>query len=171
MKKYLLLITFLFTLNLGHSQNLLSANLSKENIELFEQLESQEQNRIIRVNSYMNFNKKASTISKDSLKFIYIYDVVDNIAIYKSTHNLQAARGTKTVDLQINGSLGLNLDGSGMTLGIWDFGPIDSAHPEFQNRTNTGSRVTNVDNTRINVPFSSIIINFAESCHQRLCLM
>lgn len=149
MKKHLLFITFLFILNFGYSQNTLKANVSKENLELLKQLKSQEQKRIARVNAYMNFNRKTTTTSNDSLNFMHIYDVIDGVVLYKSTHNLEAANATRTSDLQINGSLGLDLDGSGMTIGVWDFGPVDNTHPEFQNDTDTGTRVTVIDNSSV----------------------
>ena len=149
MKKHLLCIAFLFVINLGFSQITMNSNMSKENIELLKQLESQEQQRLERVDSYMSFNKKATTTSIDSSNFMQIYDVIDGVVLYKSAHNLEASRTTKTTDLQIGGSLGLNLDGTGITVGVWDVGPLDNTHPEFKNNTNTTSRLTNVDITSV----------------------
>ena len=149
MKKHLLFIAVLFIINFGFSQNALQSNISNENLELLKRLEKQEQNRINRVNSYMILNKKAPTVLKDSVNYMQVYDVIDGVVLYKSTHNDESGRATKTSDLQVGGSLGLNLDGSGMTVGIWDFGPVDLAHPEFQNATNTGSRVINIDNNSV----------------------
>ncbi len=145
MGKYMLFTAFLCILHFGYGQNTLKTNVSSENLEFLKELESQEQMRIMRVNSYMVFNRKATTTSNDSLNYTHIYDVIDGVVLYKTTHNLQAARASKTTDLQIGGSLGLNLDGSGMTVGVWDFGPIDNTHPEFQNKANNGSRVINID--------------------------
>lgn len=141
----MLFTAFLCILHFGYGQNTLKTNVSSENLEFLKELESQEQMRIMRVNSYMVFNRKATTTSNDSLNYTHIYDVIDGVVLYKTTHNLQAARASKTTDLQIGGSLGLNLDGSGMTVGVWDFGPIDNTHPEFQNKANNGSRVINID--------------------------
>lgn len=149
MKKPLLLITALLLFNFGYSQHILKTDASKENYELLARFKSQEQMRIARVTSYISVQKKGTASLKDSLNYMHLYDVIDGVALYKTTHNLGAANATKTSDLQIGGSLGLNLDGSGMTLGVWDFGPIETGHPEFQNRTNTRSRVVNVDNTSV----------------------
>ena len=149
MKKQLLTITFLFILSFAYSQNILTKNVSEENNELLERFKTQEQKRINRVNSYGNFNRNATSSLKDTLNYMHIYDVIDGVVLYKTTHNLEAAKASKTVDLQIGGSLGLNLDGSNMTLGVWDFGPVEITHPEFQNKTNTGSRITNIDKTSV----------------------
>ena len=149
MRKYLLFITCLLSVNFCFSQNTLKVDVSKENIDLLKKLAIKEQERIMRINAFMKFNRKAKTTLKAHRNFTNIYDVVDGAVLYKTTHNINAARSTKTADLQINGSLGLNLDGSGMTVGVWDFGPIDNLHPEFGNKTNTGSRIEIIDSSSV----------------------
>ena len=149
MKKHLLFITFLSIINFGFSQNTPKSSISNSNLELLKKLEDQEQSRMNRVSTYEYSNRKSTITSKDSLNYMYIYDVIDGVVLYKSTTNLGASRSTKTTDLQINGSLGLNLDGSGMTVGVWDFGPADSTHKEFKNNTNTGSRIVIIDQTAV----------------------
>lgn len=145
MKKTLLSITFLFSLNFVTGQNILSTNASQENLEMLKRLDNEEQMRLSRVTSYINHRRGTVTNSKDNFNSSHIYDIIDGVVLYKTTHNLEAARATKTTDLQTGGSLGLNLDGSGMTVGVWDFSPVSSQHPEFQNFTSTGYRVTNID--------------------------
>jgi subtilisin family serine protease len=121
-------------------------NMSKENTKLLKELNLQEALRLSRVNIYLSSHTEAkTTLINDGFKFAYIYDVVNGKPIYKSTDNLEAARATKTVDLWNGGSLGLNLDGSGMTVGVWDGGPADNTHTEFGNASGNGSRVTIVD--------------------------
>ena len=149
MSKHLLFISFLLVLNQGYSQNIPVGKLSHENDELLSRLENQEQIRLTRVNSYLNSNPKRQAAIKDSINSRHIFDVIDGVVFYKSTHNLEAARATKTSNLKVNGSLGLNLNGTGMTVGIWDDGPVDKTHREFINNTDTGSRVTVVDNTGV----------------------
>ncbi len=149
MRNNLLFIALGFILNLSYSQNALMSDVSKETLELLEELENQEHMRIMRINSFVSSNKKSIISSKEGSNYIHIYDVIDGVVLYKTTHNLQAARASRTTDLQIGGSLGLNLDGKGMAIGIWDFGPIDITHPEFQNNANNGSRITNVDDSSV----------------------
>jgi len=47
--------------------------------------------------------------------------------------NLNAADTTNATQLKLGGSLNLNLDGSGVTVGIWDGGSIRNTHQEFVN--------------------------------------
>jgi serine protease AprX len=82
---------------------------------------------------------------KDNGKVYILTDIVDNTPIYTTTDNLNAARATGTMHLQIGGSLGLDLDGAGRTVGVWDGGPLTADHVEFQNETNTASRIINVE--------------------------
>ncbi len=53
--------------------------------------------------------------------------------------NVNAADSTNAEDLQSGGSLGLNLDGTGYTVGVWDAGSVLTSHQEF------GSRVSVID--------------------------
>ena len=45
--------------------------------------------------------------------------------------NLNAADTTNANELKLGGSLNLNLDGSGITVGVWDGGSIRNTHQEF----------------------------------------
>lgn len=56
--------------------------------------------------------------------------------LYYITNNEDAAISVSTNELYTGGSLGLNLDGTGMTAGEWDGGAVLSTHQEFNN---TGS--------------------------------
>lgn len=56
--------------------------------------------------------------------------------MYYTTFNADAAESTSTDQLYSGGSLGLSLDGSGMTAGEWDGGGVLTSHQEFNN---TGS--------------------------------
>ncbi len=66
-------------------------------------------------------------------------DEFDN-PIYYTTDNVGAALTTRANRLNTGGSLGLQLDGQNMTIGIWDGGKVRSTHQLL-----TG-RVTQVDN-------------------------
>lgn len=64
----------------------------------------------------------------------------DGYPMYYSTDNVNAARSTRTNHLHSGGSLGLNLEGQGMTVRVWDGGRVRASHNAF------GGRVTVVDN-------------------------
>jgi subtilisin-like proprotein convertase family protein len=65
----------------------------------------------------------------------------DGFPLYYSTDNVNAARATRTNHLHSGGSLGLNLEGQGMTVRVWDGGRVRTSHNAF------GGRVTAVDET------------------------
>ncbi len=68
-----------------------------------------------------------------------MYLTPDGYPIYYSTENVAAARSTRTNHLHSGGSLGLNLEGQGMTVRVWDGDRVRNTHNAF------GSRVTVVD--------------------------
>lgn len=69
-----------------------------------------------------------------------IYDIIDNKPVYLSTDNRLSALAAKTNQLYPGGSLGLNLTGANMTVGVWDGGWPLVNHQEFM--TNSISRIT-----------------------------
>jgi len=141
----ILLFAVLLSVYGSYSQELKS-NISEENKQLLAELNEQEDLRNTRVNTFLLNNPSVkATLINDESRLMYIYDVFNGKPIYKSTDNLEAAKATKTAELWVGGSLGLNLDGTGMTVGVWDGGPADNNHTEFQNSTNTATRVTIID--------------------------
>lgn len=63
----------------------------------------------------------------------------DGFPIYYSTDNVNAAKSTRANHLNTGGSLGLNLNGQGMTARVWDGGNVRTTHNAF------GGRATVVD--------------------------
>lgn len=63
----------------------------------------------------------------------------DGFPIYYATDNVNAAKTTRANHLNTGGSLGLNLNGQGMTVREWDGGNVRTTHTAF------GGRVTVVD--------------------------
>ena len=124
-----------------------STSNSQKTKELLEEFNNQEMERLNRIEKYAAINPDFKKTLSDSINIIYIYDIIDGKPIYKSTYNLEAGRATKTSQLQPGGSLGLNLDGTGIRVGVWDGGPVQASHPEFANSDDTGSRVTVFDNS------------------------
>lgn len=150
MKHVLLsIIAVLAISNFSYAQKLENNNISNANKELLLQLEQQEVNRLERIQSYLIMNPKTVLTIKDNINMMHIYDIIDGQPIYKSTDNLEAGRGTKTNRLQPGGSLNLNLDGTGMTVGVWDGGPAQDTHPEFGDASGSSSRVTIIDGATV----------------------
>ncbi|MBN2559748.1 MAG: S8 family serine peptidase [Phycisphaerae bacterium] len=70
---------------------------------------------------------------------IELQAVVNGIPKYYMTHNADAADSISTDECLPGGSSGLNLTGSGVTLGIWDGGGVRTSHQEY------GGRATQID--------------------------
>ncbi|WP_407557398.1 S8/S53 family peptidase [Winogradskyella sp. 4-2091] len=153
MKKILVFAVLCFIMQISFAQTdtyKYDDNLSKENNELLKHLLEQENLRELRINEYLSTNpdkKRATKLNNGGI--MAIYDIINGKPIYKSTDNLDAARGTKTTSLRLGGSLGFDFSGSNITVGVWDGGPAQSAHPEFMDATNTQSRVSIVDNVTV----------------------
>jgi hypothetical protein len=80
-------------------------------------------------------------IIKDDGSIWELYDVTDdNLPLYIATENEGGAQTTRTTSLYPGGSLGLNLTGNGMTLGLWEVDATLPAHELFE------GRVTQIDN-------------------------
>ena len=63
----------------------------------------------------------------------------EGLPIYYATQNVNAAKSTRANHLNTGGSLGLNLNGQGMTVREWDGGNVRTTHNAF------GGRVTIID--------------------------
>ena len=95
----------------------------------------------IALNTYFLNNKAPRSRETDST-YIMATGIDDfGQIIYTTTTNRDAAKTSNTQKLHQGGSLGLNLDGTGIVIGLWDGGAARATHQEF---TNTGSsRITN----------------------------
>lgn len=69
---------------------------------------------------------------------IQLVSIADGVPKYLITSNVNAARTTRTNVVQPGGSMGLNLTGTGVTLGIWDGGNVRTTHTEFNGRATIG---------------------------------
>ena len=69
----------------------------------------------------------------------------DGSPIYYTLYNVDAAKSTRTNHLNTGGSLGLDLNGQGMKVYVWDGGPTLPTHQEFNDQVNP-SRVRINDN-------------------------
>ena len=89
--------------------------------------------------------EKGWTIRKETDKGVSEIQYIDQFGFPQSysTTNLNAGRTTNTDDIWSGGSSGLNLTGSGYTVGEWDGGGVLTTHQEFNN--GAGTRVTQMD--------------------------
>lgn len=62
----------------------------------------------------------------------------DGTLIYYETTNAGSAQTSNTDELYSGGSLGLDLDGTDMTVGVWDGGIVRASHQEFVGRVTQG---------------------------------
>lgn len=98
--------------------------------------------RDARVTEYLNVYKEQKGQFKKDAKTYKIYDIIDGKPIYISTNNINAAKATRTHDLQVGGNLNLDLAGENMIVGIWDAESARASHVEFENyETIPGSRI------------------------------
>ncbi|MDN3666216.1 S8 family serine peptidase [Algibacter miyuki] len=95
-----------------------------------------------KISEYLKNNNTSNRSIKEKGKTYNIYDIVNGNPVYRTTHNLNSAKSTKTARLQTNGSLSLNLDGTNMNIGVWDEESVLGTHDEFgDSQKNPESRV------------------------------
>jgi len=151
MKKLSLILALVVLCANSYSQEVLSkeeVNSLPENQKiLFKQLQQESNSSKARIAKYLVLNKdKKQIVRTESGKTFVMYDIINNKPVYRSLDNDEAAIATKTNQLHSGGNLGLNLDGAGITVVVWDGGPIETTHTEFQNAAGTLTRITNVEN-------------------------
>ncbi|WP_299366559.1 S8 family serine peptidase [Winogradskyella sp.] len=143
MKKLLLSLFFLCAIYNTHSQA--SSNMSEENKDLLNYLNEKELNRKNQVKIFLQNNANVPEfIYKDGEIQSYLWKIIDGKPIYRSQDNVAAARATKTNQLMPGGSSNLNLDGSGITVGVWEVNIPQAGHVEFLDNGGA-SRVTMFD--------------------------
>jgi hypothetical protein len=101
-----------------------------ENLKLI--LEQGNKLRELRVSSFLKANKQQSSKMNLNGKTYTIYDIVDGKPLYRTTHNTNSAKATKTDRLHPGGGLGLNLEGLNMNIGVWDEESVRGTHNEFK---------------------------------------
>lgn len=150
MKKILLFILFHFSfVSIGQKKNE-SYKLTERNKILLKKLKKsslEREKRILNFISKKTNTKRSYRNGKGNL--FVIKDIINNKPIYITNDNQKAAKATKTVNLHSGGSLNLNLDGTGINIGVWDGGPVQDNHQEFANSSSTNFRVKNFDTTTV----------------------
>jgi hypothetical protein len=131
--KRIFTILFIILINIGYAQD--------KNSIVLNQIKEYNEARELRIENFLQQNPKL-----EKSRFRVLQDVINGKPIYVENHNLKAARATRTNFLQVNGDLGLDLEGEGFDIGIWEVG----GHPllnHFEFRDEEGiSKVTILDN-------------------------
>lgn len=121
-----------------------NTNVSELN-KLNVQFNKEHTERQVRIQSYLAKNPKINKRTIENGVEREIYDVINNDeVVYYNTSNFNSARTARADRLYSGGSLGLNIQGQGMTAHVWDGGTVRNTHVEFPN-----NKVTNADATDV----------------------
>ncbi|WP_060872436.1 S8/S53 family peptidase [Myroides odoratus] len=149
MKKNTLLLFSLFSL-WGVSMNAQTEQIRKKIISTYDKLNVEEakafekariQEREFAYQMAKENNKPIAGITEDGRVFSLQRINENGSYIYYTTSNAGSRKTTRVNDVAPGGSLGLNLDGTGMLVGVWDGQPALDTHVEFQGDAG-GSRMT-----------------------------
>ncbi|WP_158961263.1 S8 family serine peptidase [Myroides fluvii] len=149
MKKNTLLLFSLFSLwgvsvsaQTGEIRKKIISTYDKVNVEELEALEKERiQEKEFAYKMAKENNKPISGVMKDGRVFSLQRINENGTYIYYATSNAGSRRTARVDDVAPGGSLGLNLDGTGMLVGVWDGQPALDTHVEFQAAAG-GSRMT-----------------------------
>lgn len=145
-KKYLLLISTLFVFGaiFGQSKEDIQKITAGYNISILKEKEvyyrkktREEKQKAVAVAKAKNW--PIYTVKEDGSISELMKLSPEGLPIYYTTNNVAAAKSTRVNHLNTGGSLGLNLNGQGMTVREWDGGNVRTTHNAF------GGRVTVVD--------------------------
>lgn len=122
------------------------ASLSKAHKDLYLRIKKSDSLKTGRVSNYLKGNLRAKgTYRGDDGRIFVLTDIILGKPIYTTTYNADSAIAVGADHLQVDGGLGLDLDGTGITVGVWDEGPVQETHSEFENANNGDTRVQNVE--------------------------
>ena len=124
---------FIFSQNSDEVKTI-TINYNKDSIANYIQSFTDQNYRRIQRLEEFKFNNPGyefKRIKKD--KIIELYDVIDGEYFFAETMNTGSAITIKSNTLYNGGSLGLNIQGQNMNVGVWDAGSALSTHNEFPN--------------------------------------
>jgi trimeric autotransporter adhesin len=152
MKKILLITGLLLTIMKVNAQTkedvlkIQQASNLKELSSLFSKYTEMDRIRNERVKELAKQNNWPIIRVNPDRSFDQLIDVSeDGKPIYYTIKNVNAAKSTRTNHLNTGGSLGLNLNGQGITAYVWDGGPVRTSHQEFGGRVNIGDGITSLN--------------------------
>jgi hypothetical protein len=124
---------FIFSQNSAEVKTI-TINYNKDSIANYIQSFTDQNYRRIQRLEEFKFNNPGyefKRIKKD--KILELYDVIDGEYFFAETMNTGSAITIKSNTLYNGGSLGLNIQGQNMNVGVWDAGSALSTHNEFPN--------------------------------------
>jgi hypothetical protein len=89
---------------------------------------------------------KLTEVMQDGTKVALQEVGTDGSPLYYQTYSDNASQASRANTLHRNGLLDLNLDGSGMQVGVWDSGVALTTHQEYDIRAIVGDNSVEVDN-------------------------
>jgi serine protease AprX len=137
--KNIYILGLLFTISLMSSQNKdeVSVILDKSDLNGLKanlnRFMFENKNKEVLINQFLLNNPKYKRQYYKNSNLFEIVDVINGKPIYITTDNALAAQATKTSTLHSGGSLGLNIEGQNMIIGVWDGGFALKSHVEFMN--------------------------------------
>lgn len=145
-RKYFVISTFLITI-VGFSQN--NSDV-KSYTDLSHKQEIELRNKII---NDFNLSTKNSIVKATELNLPLsfkdengntniLFSFEGENPIYKVVDNFGSARTARVNLINSGGSMGLNLNGQGMNIGVWDGGPIRTTHNSLLGRVVIGDAQT-----------------------------
>jgi len=146
----LLLPFFAFSQTAEEKRKLASFSNKEANTVLAKELQKEEQQRKLRLDAYLKSNPQVSKVetTDDGFGKKELMDVLPNgEKIYAQTHNAGSATTSRATSLYNGGSLGINIQGQGMTAGVWDGGSVRYTHQEFM--VNGTSKIWLMDGSAI----------------------
>ena len=155
MKNKLLFILLISGLMISAQNTVIGSSDEKERdsekiIKLINRLKESESKKDARIEEFIKLNPETKKTYHKNGKVNVIFDIVNNVPVYISNENRAAGIATKTNSLYPGGSLGLDLEGEGMTIGVWEVGgyPLVN-HVEFLEVSGV-SRITTPDTSSLN---------------------
>lgn len=159
LKLSIILIT-LPLIAIGQSKESLKQVIEQSNIaelnKLKEKFINSDKEKDSRIFLFLNNNPQVIAREVINGKTIELVDVINNEPIFAETTNFSGAVTIRANHLYANGTLGLNLQGQGMTPAIWDNGAVNASHDELINRvyimdtpTSVGDHASHVGGTMI----------------------
>ena len=125
-------------INPGFSQE---NTINREGLnELLIQIQDINRQRTVRVDDYLKGLTPVARSRSLNNRGKYIYDVQNGKPLFIGLDNAEAAEAIGIPSVQAGGSLGLNLNGEGMEVGVWDGGAVRTTHQEL------AGRIVNLDN-------------------------
>ena len=154
MKKTILLSSLIISLTLfsqtNEQRDKMIKSYNTENInDLLDEINLNELNKKNKIEAFLIENPNVKRDFYSNKNHYIIYDIIEGKAVYRSNDNLKSSVATRTNSLYPGGDLGLNLEGEGLTIGVWEIDYPLKTHQEFIN-ANGESRISTPDSTNPN---------------------